>query len=185
MSRANTQIRSICRHFRDHLRAGATACHAEGRGFESLHPLFEKTCICRSFSLEQSPCSSASGRTDSGLAVGRSSADPRKTPCMQADCGSSEPKSFCGPAERSSVRLLRPIDGFLQMAPPAYGGPPGRSHGRQCGPRCRRYRRRTTRIHRWAGPNGPPARVVVWRPFKVNRSRPRTSIRRGRTGRDS
>ena len=38
----------------------------------------EKTCICRSFSLRQSPCSSASGRTDSGLAVRRLSAASRK-----------------------------------------------------------------------------------------------------------
>jgi hypothetical protein len=35
--------------FRGDLRAGATACHAEGRGFESLQPLSEKPCICGAF----------------------------------------------------------------------------------------------------------------------------------------
>jgi hypothetical protein len=43
-----------------------------------LSAALEKTCICRSFSLRQSPCSSASGRTDSGLAVRRLSAASRK-----------------------------------------------------------------------------------------------------------
>ena len=52
----------------------------------------------------QSHCSSASGRTDSGLAAGRSSAVPRKTPCLQADSGSSEPKSFLRTCRRSGVR---------------------------------------------------------------------------------
>jgi len=58
-----------------------------------------KACICRPFLRAQSACASASGRTDSGLAAGRSSAVPRKPPCLQADSGSSEPKSFCRPAE--------------------------------------------------------------------------------------
>jgi hypothetical protein len=64
----------------------------------------EKARICRLFLWAQSACASASGRTDSGLAAGRSSAGPIKTPCLQVDSGSSEPKSFCGPAERSGVR---------------------------------------------------------------------------------
>ena len=38
----------------------------------------EKACVCRSFSLLQSPCASVSGRTDSGLAARRSSAASRK-----------------------------------------------------------------------------------------------------------
>jgi hypothetical protein len=59
----------------------------------------KKACICRPFLRAQSACASASGRTDSGLAAGRPSAVPRKTPCLQVDSGSSEPKSFCGPAE--------------------------------------------------------------------------------------
>jgi hypothetical protein len=41
---------------------------------------FRKTCICRSFSLQQSLSSSVSGRTDSGLAVRRSSAASRNRP---------------------------------------------------------------------------------------------------------
>ena len=40
----------------------------------------EKACICRSFCWSSSPCSSASGRTDSGLAAGQSPAASRKTP---------------------------------------------------------------------------------------------------------
>jgi len=51
------------------------------------------------FSLEQSPCSSAPGRTDSGLTVRRSPAASRKTPGLQADSRSSELKSFCRPAK--------------------------------------------------------------------------------------
>ena len=70
---------------------------------------FRKTCICRSSSLRQSPCSSASGRTDSGPAADGSSAIPKKTPCLQAHSGSSEPKSFCGPAEGRVFRLVRPL----------------------------------------------------------------------------
>ena len=58
----------------------------------------EPRLIC-SFSLRESPCSSASGRTDSGLAVGRSSAASRETPGLQADSRSSELKSFCRPAD--------------------------------------------------------------------------------------
>jgi hypothetical protein len=71
----------------------------------------EKACICRSFSFAQSLSSSASGRTDSGLAVRRSSAASRKTPGLQADSRSSELKSFCRPAEGRVFRLLRPLAG--------------------------------------------------------------------------
>ena len=77
------------------------------------------------FSLSQSPCSSASGRTDSGLAVRRSSAAPRKTPGLQADSRSSELKSFCRPAEGRVFCRLRPIAGFLQTAPLAVRLPAG------------------------------------------------------------
>jgi hypothetical protein len=91
----------------------STACHAEGRGFESLQPLRERPSIRRSFCCAQSACASASGRTDSGLAAGRSSAAPRKTPCLQVDSGSSEPKSFCGPAEGHVFGLLRPLPRLL------------------------------------------------------------------------
>ena len=80
----------------------------------------QKACICRPFLRAQSHCSSASGRTDSGLAAGRSSAVPRKTPCSQADSGSSEPKSFCGPAEGQVFGLLRPLPRLpLQRHDPA------------------------------------------------------------------
>ena len=58
---------------------------------------FAKACICRPFWFRQSPCSSASGRTDSGLAARRSSAASRKTAGLQADSRSSELKSFCRP----------------------------------------------------------------------------------------
>jgi hypothetical protein len=65
--------------------------------------------ICRAFLRAQSACAPASGRTDSGLAPGRSSAVPKKTPCLQAHSGPSEPKSLCGVCRRSGVRLLRPV----------------------------------------------------------------------------
>ena len=68
----------ICRAIRHTPGDEGSACYAEGRGFESLQPLREKRAFAGLFSLRQSPCSSASGRTDSGLAVGRSSAVPRK-----------------------------------------------------------------------------------------------------------
>jgi nucleotide-binding universal stress UspA family protein len=73
----------------------------------------EKACICRPFSRAQSACASPSGRTDSGLAAGRSSAVPTKTPCLQADSGSSEPKSFCGPAEGRVFCLLVAVSATL------------------------------------------------------------------------
>ena len=73
----------------------------------------QKGLHLQAFLRAQSACASASGRTDSGLAVGRSSAVPRKTPCLQIDSGSSEPKSFCGPAEGQVFCLLRPLRRLL------------------------------------------------------------------------
>jgi hypothetical protein len=75
------------------------ACHAEGRGFESLQPLRKRPAFAGLFCWSSRLCSSASGRTDAGLAVRRSPAASRKTPGLQADSRSSELKSFCGPAE--------------------------------------------------------------------------------------
>jgi hypothetical protein len=75
----------------------------------------------------QSACASASGRTDSGLAAGRSSAVPRKTACLQVDSGSSEPKSFCGPAEGQVFGLLRPLPRLLAATARSCGQrPPAR-----------------------------------------------------------
>src|SRR5215212_5292281 len=74
---------------------------------------FEKGLHLQAFFVAQSACASASGRTDSGLAAARSSAVPRNTRCLQADSGSSEPKSFCGPAEGRVFCLLRPIARLL------------------------------------------------------------------------
>ena len=86
-----------------------------------------KACICRSFSLRQSPCSSASGRTDSGLAVRRSSAASRKRPGLQADSRSSELKSFCRPAEGRVFRLLLRLAGCsCKRHVLAHGRPPTR-----------------------------------------------------------
>jgi hypothetical protein len=73
----------------------------------------KKARICRPFLRAQSACASASGRTGSGLAAGRSSAVPRKTACLQVDSGSSEPKSFCGPAEGQVFGLLQPLRRLL------------------------------------------------------------------------
>ena len=73
-----------------------------------------------------SACASASGRTDSGLAAGRSSAVPRKTPCLQADSGSSEPKSFCGPAEGRVFCLLAVSTTLAATARSCGQRPPGR-----------------------------------------------------------
>jgi hypothetical protein len=75
----------------------------------------QKACICRPFLRAQSACASASGRTDSGLAAGRSSAVRRKTHCVQVDSGSSEPKSFCGPAEGRVFGPLRPLPRLLRQ----------------------------------------------------------------------
>jgi hypothetical protein len=85
----------------------------------------KKAYICRPFLRAQSACASASGRTHSGLAAARSSAVPRKTRCLQADSGSSEPKSFCGPAEGRVFCLLRPLARLLlQRHGPADGAIP-------------------------------------------------------------
>jgi hypothetical protein len=86
-----------------------------------------KACICRPFSSQQSSCSSASGRTESGLAVRRSSGVPGKTPGLQDDSGSPEPKPLCGPAEGQVFGLLRPLPRLvLQRHDPAGEGPPAR-----------------------------------------------------------
>jgi hypothetical protein len=98
-SRCGCGERLVCRVIPYRTGGAGSACHAEGRGFESLQPLSGKACICRPFLSRQSPCSSASGRTDSGLAVRRSWAASSKTPGLQADSRSSELKSFCRPAE--------------------------------------------------------------------------------------
>ena len=99
------------------------------------------------FSWAQSACASASGRTDSGLAPGRSSAVPRKTPCLQADSGSSEPKCFCGSAEGRMFRLVRPLAGCSCKTARLVGlpGAPGRP---QC-PRTPPMTRRLSWPWRW------------------------------------
>jgi hypothetical protein len=101
----------FCREIPGHLLASGPACHAEGRGFESLQPLSGNHCFAGVFRWQQSPCSSASCRTDSGLAVRRSSAASRKTLGLQADSRSSELKSFCRPAGSRVFRLLRRLAG--------------------------------------------------------------------------
>jgi hypothetical protein len=91
----------------------------------------KKTGICSPFLRGQSACASASGRTDSGLAAGRSSAVPTKTACLQVDSGSSEPKSFCGPAEGQVFGLLRPLPTTpAARARPCGQRPPARHQGR-------------------------------------------------------
>jgi hypothetical protein len=105
--------RPVSSHFTAGIEFAGSACHAEGRGFESHQPLSKRASICRPFLRTQSACASASGRTDSGLVAGRSSADPRKTLCLQVDSGSSEPKSFCRPAEGRVFCLLRPLARLL------------------------------------------------------------------------
>src|SRR5215204_1715307 len=100
--------------------AERSACHAEGRGFESLQPLRNGVHV-QAFLRAQSACASASCRTDSGLASGRSSAVPKKTPCLQAHSGSSEPKSFCGPAEDRRLSVPRPLGPPYSAAAPAMG----------------------------------------------------------------
>ena len=68
----------------------------------------------QAFLRAQSACASASGRTDSGLAAGPIRRPFQgKTPCLQVDSGSSEPKSFCGPAEGQVFCLLRPLRRLL------------------------------------------------------------------------
>jgi hypothetical protein len=106
-----------------------SACHAEGRGFESLQPLLKRSVFAGPFLRAQSACASASSRTNSGLAPGRSSAVPKKTPCLQAHSGSSEPKSFCGPAERRVFACCGPYpysycSGTIQRTAPAGAIPP-------------------------------------------------------------
>jgi hypothetical protein len=97
----------ILQAFRGDLRGGATACHAEGRGFESRQPL-QKAAICRSFSTRQPASASASPCTQCAPArldvpvgaekdrICRSFADARTTDLLH------------GGAERSRVRVARP-----------------------------------------------------------------------------
>jgi hypothetical protein len=83
-----------------------SACHAEGRGFESLQPLRKKACICRPFSLRQSPCSSASGRTDSGLAAGQPPAASKENARFAGRFSFVRTEVILQACRRSSVRLL-------------------------------------------------------------------------------
>ena len=55
----------VCRESPDRAGKACSACHAEGRGFESLQPLSkrEKACICRPFSYVQSAGAFASPGT--------------------------------------------------------------------------------------------------------------------------
>ena len=100
----------ICRKIRPIGVASGSACQQKVVGFGSHQPLSEDLRL-QVFSLRQSPCASASGRTDSGLAVRRSSAALCKTPSLQANSRSAEPKSFCRPTEGRVSRLLRPLAG--------------------------------------------------------------------------
>ena len=91
----------------------STACHAEGRGFESLAAL-KKASICRSFSLRrQSPCSSASGRTDSGLAVRRSSAPFKKNARFAGRFSLVRTEVILQAGEGRVFGLLRPLPRLL------------------------------------------------------------------------
>jgi hypothetical protein len=71
-------------------------------------------------------------RTRRGPIVGRSN----KTPCLQVDSGSSEPKSFCGPAESQVFGLLQPLGRLLlQRHDPADSARRRDTSGRgPCGP---------------------------------------------------
>ena len=82
----------------------STACHAEGRGFESLQPLRKRPVFAGLFCVR----SRLVRLRRVGLTPDSPRADRRpskeKTPCLQAHSGSSEPKSFCGACRRSGVR---------------------------------------------------------------------------------
>jgi hypothetical protein len=70
----------------------------------------QKACICRPFLRAQSACASASGRTDSGLAAGRSSAVPGKRPvCRPILVRPNRSPSAC--LQKVEFRLLRPLAG--------------------------------------------------------------------------
>ena len=97
----------------------------------------QKAYICRSFSSRQSPCSSASGRTDSGLAVRRSSVASRKRR-FAGHSRSSELKSFCRPAEGQAFGRVRPLpdsccNGTILRTAPAGAIPPIAALGGQSG----------------------------------------------------
>jgi hypothetical protein len=78
---------------------------------------FRKTCICRSFSLGQSLSSSASGRTDSGLAADRSIGILNENALFAGQFWFVRTEVLLRPAEGRVFRLLRPLAGaYLQTA---------------------------------------------------------------------
>src|SRR5215207_3556755 len=128
---------AVCREICGEKTTPPYACHAEGRGFESLQPL-SKNPFFAGFSLRQSPCSSASGRTDSGLAVRRSSAASRENARCRPILARPNGSRFCRPAEARVFYRLRPIAGFLQTTPLADGCLPARwQRSRSAGGRVR------------------------------------------------
>jgi hypothetical protein len=89
-----------------------SACHAEGRGFESLQPLRKRPAFAGLFGLG----SRLVRLRPVGLKPDSPRADRRpfhRNPCVQAHSGPSEPKSFCGVCRRSGIRLLRPLPRLL------------------------------------------------------------------------
>jgi hypothetical protein len=95
-----------------HARLPRSACHAEGRGFESLQPLRKRAAFAGLFR--------GRSRLVRLRRVGLTPDSPRpdrppfqEKRCLQADSGSSEPKSFCGPAEGRVFCLLRPLARLL------------------------------------------------------------------------
>jgi hypothetical protein len=69
----------------------------------------ERPAFAGLFLRAQSACASASGRTGSGLAAGRSSAVPRKTPCLQVDSGSPNRSPSAGLQKVRCSALLGPV----------------------------------------------------------------------------
>jgi hypothetical protein len=72
----------------------------------------KKACICRLFLREQSACASASSRTDSGLAAGRSSAFQRKPPVCRP--------ILLRPNPNPSARLQRSVFACCGRHPDSY-----------------------------------------------------------------
>ena len=109
----------------------------------------KKACICRPFLRAQSHCSSASGRTDSGLAAGRSSAVPKenalfagrfwfvRTEVLLRTCRRSgvRPAAAVTPTPAATARSISPRSATRRaMAPRAVSFSAGRRPRQRRGP---------------------------------------------------
>jgi hypothetical protein len=108
-------------------RGGSTFCLPCRRSWVRIpSAASQKACICRPFWSRQSPCSSASGRTETGLAPGRSWAVPQKTPVCRPILVRPNPSPSAGYAEGRVFACCGRYPDSCSTARPSGQRPPAR-----------------------------------------------------------